>query len=278
MIDGETMTNREYMEAAADMAALSAGMMREYIGAEFSVGSKQGRHDYVTEVDVRSEKLIRGEIALRFPHHKCFGEEEASEDAEKAARALASFGPEDMVWFVDPLDGTGNFVRGMPLFCISIGLARGGELIAGVVLDPSRGELFSAAKGEGAWLNGERMRVSETASLGDAVVTTSVPIETSPSREVALRDLYRLLPQVSSARVFNCAALCLAYAAAGRTDGHWEYGINVWDMAAGALLVTEAGGRVSAADGGEFSIHSKNIIAGNAPVHAALASDLTAAR
>ncbi len=142
------------------------------------------------------------------------------------------------------------------------------------MLDPLRDELFSAARGGGAFLNGAPLRVSETADLADAVVSTSLPTALHPGRNEALRNIGNVFPKVSNARLLHCAALCLAYVAAGRTDAHWEHGLNVWDMAAGALLITEAGGKVTALNGETFTPMSRDILCGNAPLHALLQREL----
>lgn len=252
------MNNSEYMDAAGEIARMAGCLIRDSVEAEHRVQSKAGRHDLVTEVDGAAEQLIRGEIARRFPGHKFHGEESAG-----AGDALASLGRDEFVWIVDPLDGTTNFVRRLPLFCVSIALARGGEILAGAIFDPSRDELFAAARDGGAFLNSGPMHVSGVENLADAVVSGNLPLSTHPLRPTACRIFSRMLPELNGMRGFGCAALALASVAAGRTDGHWEYGLNIWDIAAGALLIREAGGLVDAADGKGFSLASRNVVAGN---------------
>lgn len=264
------MTNTEYMQAAGEVARTTGAMLRERMGGDFAVGTKLEKHDYVTEIDLASENLVKAEIRKRFPDHKFFGEEEASSDPAKAKEMIASFSPDDYVWFVDPIDGTTNFVRRMPLFCISIALAKGGVVIAAAVMDPTRDELFTAALGAGAFLNGSPVAVTDVGDMADAIVSTSLPTALHAGREQALRNMREIFPIISSTRVINCAALCLVNVAVGRTDAHWEYGLNVWDMAAGALLVTEAGGEVSTMRGEPFSIHADSVIASNGRLHKSL--------
>lgn len=258
------------MEAAREMARLAGDLILSRMGGDFGVEAKAQRNDFVTEIDLASERLIRDEISRRFPGHLFHGEEEASGDPEAALKRLSAYGRDDFVWFVDPLDGTGNFIRGLPFFCVSIALARGGELLAGAILDPLRNEMFSAAAGGGAFLNGAPIHVGDVAELGDAVVSTNLPLGEHIGRKRALESIDRVFPRISTTRVFNCAALSLAYVAAGRVDGYWEFGLQVWDLAAGVVLVKEAGGVVEDIFGGSFTVGSRDIVCGGGSVQRAL--------
>ena len=155
-------------------------------------------------------------------------------------------------WLVDPLDGTTNFLHGIPHFAVSIGLEREGVLVAGVVYNVVRDELFWAEKGQGAYLNDRRLRVAARNDLRDAIFATGTPWHGKPGHEIALSEIERVIAKTAGIRRFGSAALDLAYVAAGRYDGYWERGLNVWDVAAGAVLVREAGGVVSEIDGADF--------------------------
>jgi myo-inositol-1(or 4)-monophosphatase len=251
-----------FASVAAGIAQKAGELLRAFYERGVATEYK-GDVDIVTEADRASEKLIAGELALHFPEHGIFGEEGSRVGLEQAYR-----------WYVDPLDGTTNFSHGFPVFCVSLGLehrpknlkeGEDGELIAGVVYDPLRNELFSAEKGKGAWLNGRRLAVSPTAQLQEALLATGFPSHkrhTNPNihfyQELTLRS--------HGIRRAGSAALDLAYCAAGRLDGFWEFNLNPWDTAAGALLVNEAGGAMTRFDGSPFRLKSDEILATNGKI------------
>src|ERR1700724_3336919 len=175
-------------------------------------------------------------------------------------------------WIVDPLDGTTNFLHGMPHFCISIGLERDGEIVAGVVYEPTRDELYWAEKGAGAYLNDRRLRVSARRQLGEALLGTGMPFRDRGDQPLYSAILSAAMTATGGVRRFGAAALDLAYVAAGRLDGFWEFGLQPWDIAAGLLLVREAGGFVSDLTGGHDMLASGNIIAANDHLHLPLAA------
>lgn len=227
----------------------------------------KGDVDIVTEADRASEELIVAGMSKRFPGHGIFGEEGTRIALEREFR-----------WYVDPLDGTTNFAHGFPVFCVSLGLERrppglpsnqDGELIAGVVYDPLRGDLFAAEKDKGAWLNGSRLHVSRTARLQESLLATGFP---SRKRHVDpnIHFYQQLTLRSHGVRRAGSAALDLAYCAAGRIDAFWEFNLNPWDTAAGALLVTEAGGRMTRFDGQPFRLDSREILATNGLLQAEL--------
>lgn len=215
----------------------------------------KGTVDLVTEIDEMAEKLIVTIIGDNFPSHQIVAEESGIKEKDS-----------DYIWYVDPLDGTTNYAHGYPHCSVSVALEYRGELVLGYVLDPMRDELFSAAKGAGAFLNGKKIRVSTAEKLEECLLATGFPYDLA-LRPYALSLVERLLGRVQGIRRDGSAALNLSYTAAGRLDGYWETTLKPWDCAAGALLVTEAGGIVSNFRGGDFNIHKPEVVAGNPYIH-----------
>jgi myo-inositol-1(or 4)-monophosphatase len=217
--------------------------------------------DLVTDADLASQAAIRAEIAARFPHHLFVGEEKTSQ---------VEVGDDDFVWLVDPLDGTTNYIHGYPCYAVSIAVARGRELLAGVIYDPLANELFFAEQGRGAWCNGERLKTSNVASVGEALVAVSLPPRVGPETP-DLADFIRMVQYSQAVRRSGSAALNLAYVAHGRLDAFWATKIQPWDVAAGVLLVREAGGIVTGRDGGEFDVWRPHFVsAAGAELHGEL--------
>lgn len=226
--------------------------------------------DFVSDKDLQSEDIIREMIRAKYPDHIFFGEESVSGCSVEEERArIEAFRDEDFVWVVDPIDGTVNYIRDYAEYAVSVAVVHRREIVAGAVYDPFRDELFTARKGGGAFLNGKRIRVSAAGEAGDAIVNTSMPASDMKTRA----DMVSLLPPVSEAfqsmRVWNCAAVSLAAVACGRSDADYEAGIHLWDMAAGILLVREAGGEVTRLDGSPCALTQTDILATNGKVHAA---------
>jgi myo-inositol-1(or 4)-monophosphatase len=239
------------VEIARESGALVANYHRRHIPFE-----TKGEFDLVTEADRASEKLIVERLRSRFPAHAIVAEEGGGVESSSEYR-----------WFVDPLDGTTNFAHGFPMFCISMGLERAGELIAGVVYDPIRDELFTAERGAGAFLNNHRIRTSAVARVSDSLASTGFPSR-KRRHNVNIHFYYQLAMASHGVRRTGSAALDLAFVASGRLDFFWEFGLKPWDMAAGALLVQEAGGRVSDMTGGPLSLTaSDHLLADNGPLH-----------
>jgi len=211
--------------------------------------------DLVTEADRRSEALIVERLHRHFPGHAVVGE-------EGGGQRIAS----DYCWYVDPLDGTTNFAHGFPVFCVTLGLAYRGEVIAGVVYDPTRDELFTAERGAGAYLNSQRIHVSHTASLSESLLATGFPPFAS-NHDLNIQFYFRFTLLSHGIRRAGSAALDLCTVAAGRFEGFWELKLNPWDKAAGSLLVTEAGGRVTDLTGRPFSLQGDEIFASNGLIH-----------
>ncbi len=215
--------------------------------------SAKGPGDFVTRADREAERIIKEDLRGGRPTYGWLGEETGEDAGEDPTRR----------WIVDPLDGTTNFLHGMPHWAVSIALEHKGEIVAGVVFDAAKDEMFVAEKGQGTWMNDKRMRVSGRRVMSDAVFGTGVPFAARKGLPETLGDLARLMPVCAGVRRWGAAALDLAYVAAGRFDGFWERGLSPWDVAAGLILVQEAGGFVSAIAEGETVFGSGNVAAAN---------------
>ena len=250
----------DFLRIAQEAAHGAGRLIIEHCHDKHKIENKIG-FDFVTEIDQMSESFIREYISGAFPGHNFFCEEQVSgsgKDEETWLKELTGY-----TWVVDALDGTTNFIRGIPQFAVSIALVYQGEIIVGVVYDPTRDELFSAEKGQGAFLNGEPIHVSAREQLCDAIVSMGYPASDMTKRADTLERFAKIAMQIGSLRVFNCAAILLSYVACGRTDMTFEEGIHLWDMAAGILLIKEAGGKIAGIDGSEFTIYRKDNLAGN---------------
>ena len=226
--------------------------------------SNKGDIDLVTEADLASEKLIIDRIKSHYPRHAILAEESgAAEGVETVA------GKSDWKWIVDPLDGTTNYAHGYPCFCVSIAVERAGQIEIGVVYDPTRDEMFAAERGQGATLNERPMRVSVLDNLNAAMLCTGFPYNVRERPNFA-RDFVNFTMKAQAVRRDGSAALDLAYLACGRFDGFWEDGLNAWDVAAGMLLIEEAGGRVTDYHGQPLDIYTPKVLATNGRVHDAM--------
>ncbi len=248
----------------AKEAALEAGqMLLSHLQTDFQV-SKKGRINLVTEMDLKAEKLIVDRIRLDFPDHEILAEERGTH---------AGSGP--CKWIVDPLDGTTNYAHGYQCFCVSIAVELEGQLAVGVVYDPVTKEFFSARKDAGATLNGQPIQVSTEDVLVDSLLSTGFSYrKTEIQRNLELFD--RIIFQCRAIRRDGSAALDLCYVACGRFDGFWELSLNCWDVAAGRLMVEEAGGCVTAFDGSPCTIYERELLASNGQIHSAMVEQLTA--
>lgn len=254
------MQYSQYLAAAAELARQAGELIRSGFGGDFEKGYKSCPSDLVTEVDRKAEDLITAGLHLRYPAHSVIGEE--NEGAAAASR-------DGFTWYVDPLDGTTNFVYGIPFCCVSIGLAHSGRMVAGVVFDPLRDECFTASAGGGAFLNGRAVRVDLSRKrLMEGLIVTGYPSNKEFNSRLLRINYHRIIEGCANLRALGAAALELAYVACGRLTGFWENTLRPWDVAAGSLLVEEAGGRVTDIDGCRLSLEGyPSIVASNGLIH-----------
>jgi myo-inositol-1(or 4)-monophosphatase len=245
----------------AQEAAIEAGtFLKESVGRVKSVETKRGEvRNLVSDIDRGSEERIIRRIRGEYPHHAILAEESGGSTSEAEYR-----------WIVDPLDGTTNFLHGLPIFSVTIGVEHRGEIVAGVIYNPNLEELFVAEKGSGAFLNGKRISVSATAELINSLVVTGFPYNIAENPDNAVDHFVHFIYETRGVRRLGSAAIDLAYVAMGRFDGFWEVSLQPWDMAAGVLMVHEAGGRTSDFHGGTTSVYRKPIVASNGLVHDAM--------
>ena len=239
-------------------AALAAGQfLKESVGKVLEVERKFGQEtNLVTQIDKKAEEIIITMIKRKYPHHDFLAEESGSHNKESEYR-----------WVIDPLDGTLNFTHGVPIFSVSIAVEERGEIIAGVVYEPNSGELFTAEKGKGAFLNRKPIRVSKVDTLIESLLVTGFPYTVRDNPENAIQHFVNLLMKAQGVRRLGSAAIDLCYVACGRFEGFWEVSLSPWDMAAGVLLVQEAGGRFTDFHGAPSSIYTKQVLATNGLIH-----------
>jgi len=246
-------------------AARSAGnlIVRSLPHVEHLEVTTKGRNDFVSDVDRLAEQEIIKVIHKSYPEHAIMAEESGKH------------GDNDTVWVIDPLDGTTNFLHGFPHYCVSIAVMVNGKIEHGVIYDPLRDELFTASRGAGAKLNDRRLRVSKRKDLSGALLATGFPFKYPEHLSTYLKTFNAIFPQVADIRRTGSAALDLAYVAAGRLDGYWEIGLQPWDLAAGVLLIEEAGGVVSDFAGGDDYFNEGNLVVGNFAIQKRLLEDIT---
>jgi myo-inositol-1(or 4)-monophosphatase len=244
---------RPYLQTSIEIAREAGALLMDYFGrVSFEL---KGEFDLVTEADRASERLVVERLRAHFPDHSIVAEEGGGTEQSSEYR-----------WYVDPVDGTTNFAHGFPVFNVTLALEKAGELIAGVVFDPTRQELFAAEKGGGAFLNGERIAVSKVARLEDSLVATGFPSR-KRHQNVDVYFYYELAMLTHGVRRAGSAAIDLAYVACGRLDAFWEFGLHPWDMAAGILLIEEAGGVCTDMRGAPVHLENPHLLTDNALIH-----------
>jgi myo-inositol-1(or 4)-monophosphatase len=251
------------MHSAARQAARR--LVRDFGEVEQLQVSRKGPGDFVSEADRRTEQILFDELRKARPGFGFLMEESGVHEGENANER----------WIVDPIDGTTNFLHGIPHFAISIAAERDGELVAGVIYEPVRDELYWAERNEGAYLNRRRIRVSERSSMADALLATGIPFGNRGGNKSFISMLNAAMDNTSGVRRLGSAALDLAYVASGRYEGFWETGLSPWDIAAGIVIVREAGGMVSEIDGRGGMLHGKSILAANQRLYDPLRKMLT---
>ena len=257
-------TMNSILQTAIDAAQKAGKVLKEGFGTDYTISSKSQIHDLVTEYDHKSEAIIIETIRFSFPHHQILTEESGHH---------ASDG--DITWIIDPLDGTVNFAHGIPFFCVSIAAIQGNVILCGVIYSPMTEELFTAETGGGAFLNGQSYTVTQQTSLLHSFLVTGFPYSVKENPLHCIEHFAHIVGMGIPIRRLGSAALDLAYVAVGRFDGFWEVALQPWDMAAGALLVKEAGGIVIDYSGNDLNImQSSSIIAGNIDIVKALRNEI----
>ena len=252
---------RSYLEAAVEAARIGGGVLRDYARRQAPVSiDLKGLNDYVTEVDRTSERAIVGYLNGRFPDHSILAEESNGQ-----AKDAAPF-----QWYVDPLDGTTNFIHGVPIYAVSVGLRVAGKMSVGAVYDPVRDEMFHAVAGGGSYVNDVKIKVTARESLKGALLATGFPFRAHNRLKEYLRSFETFILETAGVRRAGSATLDLCYTACGRYDGFWEMSLSPWDIAAGSLIVREAGGMVSDFLGKDGYMKSGNVVAANLRIHSSM--------
>lgn len=254
---------QKFLDLAVDVARQAGALQKSKCGHISQIEFK-GEIDLVTEVDRACEKLIVENIQSHFPDHDILAEEGGGKRVKS-----------DYKWIIDPLDGTTNFTHGYPLFCVSIALEFKGEIVLGVVYEPNHDELFVAQKGQGATLNGKKISVTPQADIGKCMLSTGFAYNLKKVSDNNINHFSKMLMHVQAVRRDGVAAVDLCYVACGRYDGFWELNLFPWDVAAGLLIVKEAGGKISKFDGSEFCVYDKEILASNSLIHKPMSDILT---
>jgi myo-inositol-1(or 4)-monophosphatase len=272
--DGKTLVGKQkesrlvkkYLTPAIEIAKAAGDVLREGVDKIAWVEHK-GEINLVTEIDIKSEKLIKQKIGELFPDHDIMAEESDTPESQSQGRS-------QFKWIVDPVDGTTNYAHGFPMFCVSMALEVEGIVELGVVYDPMRDELFTAVRGGGGFLNGKPIEVSAETELGESLVATGFPYDLRTSEVNNLDNWNTMIFRVRAVRRAGSAALDLCYTAMGRFDGFWELKLHPWDVAAGGLIVEEAGGMVTDLGGDPHDIYSQEILASNGKIHSQMSEIL----
>ncbi|MFD1362424.1 inositol monophosphatase family protein [Lentibacillus salinarum] len=251
----------EFLNTSLNIVRESGEMLIDGIKSSFNVDRKESKFDLVTEWDKKIESFITEKIQDAFPNHKIIGEESIYSEGSQSFEELLRSEPH--LWVLDPIDGTNNYIHRLPGYTISLAMISYGEIKLGIIYNPDNDEMFCAEYGKGAFLNGERLHVSDRSVLAESMLATGFPADVDVDRKAVLNQINELGPLCRNIRVFGSAALHCAYVAAGRLEAYWEPGLNIWDIAAGALIVQEANGSVSEMDGSPFILDFKSFMCGN---------------
>lgn len=246
------------LECAMEAALKAGNILKEGFGTSFKISNKEGKNNLVTEFDHLAEKIIIEHIHSKFPDHAFLAEESGKTGNVKI---------DNVRWVIDPLDGTVNFAHSLPIFSVSIAAELNNELLCGVVYHPMLDELFTAEKGKGSYLNGNPIKVSQNDDLDTSFLVTGFPYNVNQNPCGCINHFVSIIQRGIPVRRLGSAALDLAYVAAGRFDGFWEIDLHPWDVAAGVLLIREAGGRVSDYNGVEYLIENRSMVATNGVIH-----------
>ena len=256
---------KEYLDCAIEAALTAGKILNEGFGESFKIFNKEGKNNLVTEYDFKSEKTIIEIIKTKFPNHSFLAEESGKSGAKA---------DDNVKWIIDPLDGTVNFAHNLPIFSISIAAEYNNEIICGVIFNPVLNELFTAQKGGGAYLNGIKINVSDSDDMQSSFLVTGFPYNVNLNPCGCIDHFVNIIKSGIPIRRLGSAALDLAYVACGRFDGFWEVYLHPWDVAAGFLIITEAGGRVTQYNLQKYQIESETILATNGLIHEQIASTL----
>ena len=267
---------KSVLQTAKEAARAAGRVMQDNLGAAVTK-TKCSNKDLLTEIDPLCQQVIAEKVAEAFPTHKFLGEESVGAGDAASAEALDNLIGSEWLWIVDPIDGTTNFVQGMPMSVISVGVAHRGNLVAGVIMDPYRNELFWASAGNGAFLNDKQITTGPERKLSDAVIAAGSP-PNMRSIAPSLRGVNALMPECRTLRMLGSACLHLAWIACGRLSAYFEPDLNSWDTAAGAVILREAGGRISDLQGEDYKLSTRPILASTGHTHDAVLQVLQAAR
>jgi myo-inositol-1(or 4)-monophosphatase len=245
----------EYLQFAAELARAAGDVLKHYMSRDKQVELK-GRANLVTIADKESEALIIQKIRERYPDHSILAEESGASGTGKQGR-----------WIIDPLDGTTNFAHQYPFYCVSIGFEQRGTVLCGAVYDPHRDEMFTGSRGNGAYLNGQRLQVSDVEELSGGLLTTGFSYSFRKNVDLVMGHFRDFMLESQTVRRGGAAALDLCYVAMGRCDGFWEMDLHPWDTAAGLVILEEAGGRLSDFKGDAFSVYGREVVASNGGIH-----------
>ena len=267
------MINTNYVATAMDIAREAGTLLLRYEQRQRVVEEKNSDYDFVTDADRASQALIERRLRQTFPGHRFVGEEDGKADRQVAEMLMD---PDSYCWVADPLDGTMNYIKRLHGYAVSLALVHGGKILCGATYMPCENEMFSAEAGSGAFLNGQRLCVSDSSCLHSAFTTTGVPPVNMDDRARMVDWIRRVSMQTLNLRIIGCATRAIAYVAAGRFDAYWELGPHPWDVAAGRLLISEAGGAQSTLTGTPYRFGDNGIVVDNGRIHEGLITLLQA--